>query len=175
MGGAPRSALRSDLKKSDHGCRHHPARPVVVHRLSRGIIARALILGVGFAWHVDRPVTHHEGRWRKDDTWSPDKADFLAQSNQLGSGDAARRANDTTETATDSTVQQVASDPTPQEERVARHVDDLVRPRRTGTDRPPMPSRRLTPSDQSPDGPQPGAVQRASIPKPTASGRACAV
>ncbi len=84
----------------------------------------ALILGVGFAWHVDhsRAPTIEVTLAQHDDRANPDKADFLAQSNQLGSGDAAEaRETTTTETADfhDSAVQQVASDPTPQEERIA--------------------------------------------------------
>lgn len=84
----------------------------------------ALILGVGFAWHVDhtRSPTIEVTLAQHDDRVTPDKADFLAQSNQLGSGDAAEaRETTTTETADfhDSAVQQVASDPTPQEERIA--------------------------------------------------------
>jgi periplasmic protein TonB len=84
----------------------------------------ALILGVGFAWHVDhsRSPTIEVTLTQHDDRVNPDKADFLAQSNQLGSGDGTEaRETTTTETADfhDSAVQQVASDPTPQEERVA--------------------------------------------------------
>lgn len=84
----------------------------------------ALILGVGFAWHVDhsRSPTIEVTLAQHDDRVAPDKADFLAQSSQLGSGDAAEaRETTTTETADfhDSAVQQVASEPTPQEERVA--------------------------------------------------------
>ena len=78
----------------------------------------ALILGVGFAWHVEheRSPTIEVTLAQHDDRVAPDKADFLAQSNQLGSGDAAEaRETTTTEAADfhDSTVQQVASNPTP--------------------------------------------------------------
>jgi protein TonB len=74
----------------------------------------ALILGVGFAWHVEheRSPTIEVTLAQHDDRVAPDKADFLAQSNQLGSGDAAEaRETTTTEAADfhDSTVQQVAS------------------------------------------------------------------
>jgi protein TonB len=84
----------------------------------------ALILGVGFAWHVDhtRSPTIEVTLAQHDDRVAPDKADFLAQSNQLGSGDAAEaRETTTTETADfhDSAIRQVASDPTPQTQRVA--------------------------------------------------------
>ncbi|HTK97487.1 MAG TPA: energy transducer TonB [Pseudomonadales bacterium] len=84
----------------------------------------ALILGVGFAWHVEheRSPTIEVTLAQHDDRVAPDKADFLAQSNQLGSGDAAEaRETTTTEAADfhDSTVQQVAANPTPQAERVA--------------------------------------------------------
>ena len=84
----------------------------------------ALILGVGFAWHVDhaQSPTIEVTLAQHDDRVAPDRPDFLAQSNQLGSGDAAdARETTTTETADfhDSAIQQVASDPTPQEERVA--------------------------------------------------------
>ncbi len=84
----------------------------------------ALILGVGFAWHVDhaRSPTIEVTLAQHDDRVAPERADFLAQSNQLGSGDAAEaRETTTTETADfhDSAIRQVASDPIPQEQRDA--------------------------------------------------------
>ncbi|HET6472640.1 MAG TPA: energy transducer TonB [Pseudomonadales bacterium] len=84
----------------------------------------AVILGVGFAWNVQRAhsPTIEVTLAQHDDHVAPDKADFLAQSNQLGSGDAQEvRETTTTETANfhESTFQQVASDPEPQERRDA--------------------------------------------------------
>ncbi|HTO58105.1 MAG TPA: energy transducer TonB [Pseudomonadales bacterium] len=84
----------------------------------------AVILGVGFAWNVQRAQspTIEVTLAQHDDHVAPDKADFLAQSNQLGSGDAKEvRETTTTETANfhESTFQQVASDPEPQERKDA--------------------------------------------------------
>jgi len=84
----------------------------------------AVILGVGFAWNVQRAQspTIEVTLAQHDDRVAPDKADFLAQSNQLGSGDAQDvRETTTTETANfhESTFQQVASDPEPQERKDA--------------------------------------------------------
>ena len=82
----------------------------------------ALILGVGFAWHVEqaRTPTIEVTLAQHDDRVAPDKADFLAQSNQLGSGDATdARETTTTETADfhSNAVKQVASDPLIEQQR----------------------------------------------------------
>src|SRR3954449_8534949 len=80
----------------------------------------AVILGVGFAWHVQRAQspTIEVTLAQHDDKVAPDKADFLAQANQLGSGDASEaRETTTTETADfhDDDVRKVVSDAEPQE------------------------------------------------------------
>ena len=82
----------------------------------------AIILGVGFAWHVERSraPTIEVTLAQHDDRVAPDQADFLAQSNQLGSGDAKEvRETTTTETADfhDSAFREVAADPTITEQR----------------------------------------------------------
>jgi periplasmic protein TonB len=62
----------------------------------------AVILGVGFVWHVERAraPTIEVTLAQHDDREAPDKADFLAQSNQIGSGDATEvRETTTTESA----------------------------------------------------------------------------
>lgn len=117
----------------------------------------AVILGVGFAWHVERArsPTIEVTLAQHDDRVAPDKADFLAQSNQLGSGDAAEaRETTTTETADfhDSAVRQVASDPMTEQRRVesqatlttsaAREEQATIRAPQTEVEP------RLTPSDQ---------------------------
>jgi periplasmic protein TonB len=84
----------------------------------------AVILGVGFAWNVQRAhsPTIEVTLAQHDDRVAPDKADFLAQSNQLGSGDATEiRETTTTQTADfhESTFQQVASNAEPQERKDA--------------------------------------------------------
>ncbi len=76
----------------------------------------AIILGVGFAWHVEqaRTPTIEVTLAQHDDRVAPDNADFVAQSNQLGSGDATEaRETTTTETADfhTNTVRQTVSDP----------------------------------------------------------------
>jgi protein TonB len=59
----------------------------------------AVILGVGFAWHMQRTYTPtiEVTLARHDDATEPAHADFLAQSNQLGSGEG-KEARETTTT-----------------------------------------------------------------------------
>jgi protein TonB len=76
----------------------------------------AMILGIGFAWHVEhaRAPTIEVTLALHDDRKAPDQADFLAQANQIGSGDARDiRETTTTETADfhDNVLRQVASEP----------------------------------------------------------------
>ena len=90
----------------------------------------AIILGVGFAWHVEhvRSPTIEVTLAQHDDGVAPDKADFLAQSNQLGSGDATEvRETTTTETADfhDNTLREVVSEPQTQI-RDAREVESAA-------------------------------------------------
>jgi protein TonB len=62
----------------------------------------AVILGVGFAWHMQRTYTPtiEVTLARHDDRTAPEHADFLAQANQLGSGDGKEvRETSTSETA----------------------------------------------------------------------------
>lgn len=74
----------------------------------------AVILGIGFAYHAERAraPTIEVTLAQHDDRQAPDQADFLAQSNQIGSGDARDvRETTTTETADfhDNVLRQVAS------------------------------------------------------------------
>ena len=117
----------------------------------------AVILGVGFAWNVQRShaPTIEVTLAQHDDRVAPDKADFLAQANQLGSGDASEaRETTTTETANfhESAFQQVASDPDPQERKdAARATLTTSSPReeQSTTDTPQdAVEPRLTPADQ---------------------------
>src|SRR5258707_6730987 len=76
----------------------------------------ALILGVGFAWHVEhaRAPTIEVTLAQHDDRKAPDQADFLAQANQIGSGDSREiRETTTTETAAfhDNVLRDVSSEP----------------------------------------------------------------
>jgi len=76
----------------------------------------ALILGVGFAWHVEqaRTPTIEVTLAQHDDRIAPEQADFLAQSNQFGSGDATEvRETTTTEEADfhSNVVNQIVADP----------------------------------------------------------------
>ena len=77
----------------------------------------AVILGVGFAWHMQRTYTPtiEVTLARHDDATEPEHADFLAQSNQLGSGDS-REAQQTTTTEAapfhDSTPREVMQEAT---------------------------------------------------------------
>ncbi|HEY6599536.1 MAG TPA: energy transducer TonB [Pseudomonadales bacterium] len=76
----------------------------------------ALILGVGFAWHVEqaRTPTIEVTLAQHDDRIAPEQADFLAQANQLGSGDATEvRETTTTEEADfhSNVVNQIVADP----------------------------------------------------------------
>jgi periplasmic protein TonB len=117
----------------------------------------AAILGVGFAWNVQRAhsPTIEVTLAQHDDRIAPDKADFLAQSNQLGSGDASEiRETTTTETADfhDSTFQQVVSDAEPQERKEAARAmltTSSARDEQAPTDTPEEEVEpRLTPADQ---------------------------
>jgi protein TonB len=58
----------------------------------------AVILGIGFAWHAERARTPtiEVTLAQHDDRDAPAHADFLAQSNQLGSGDAQQVRETTT-------------------------------------------------------------------------------
>jgi protein TonB len=90
----------------------------------------AIILGVGFAWHVERArsPTIEVTLAQHDDGVAPEKADFLAQSNQLGSGDATEvRETTATETADfhDNTFREVIADPQTQI-REAREIDSVA-------------------------------------------------
>lgn len=75
----------------------------------------AIILGIGFAWHVEhaRTPTIEVTLAQHDDRVAPDNADYLAQSNQLGSGDA-KEARETTTTQVadfhDNALREVVSD-----------------------------------------------------------------
>jgi protein TonB len=76
----------------------------------------ALILGVGFAWHVEqaRTPTIEVTLAQHDDRIAPEQADFLAQANQLGSGDATEVRETTTTEAADfhsNVVNQIVADP----------------------------------------------------------------
>jgi len=76
----------------------------------------AVILGIGFAWHAERAraPTIEVTLAQHDDRKAPDQADFLAQSNQIGSGDSRDiRETTTTETADfhDNVLREVASEP----------------------------------------------------------------
>jgi protein TonB len=117
----------------------------------------ALILGIGFAWHVERArsPTIEVTLAQHDDRTAPDKADFLAQSNQLGSGDAHEvRETTTTETADfhDSAFRQVASDPTVEQRQVesqAMLTTSAARQQQAPIEAPQeQVEPRLTPSDQ---------------------------
>jgi protein TonB len=117
----------------------------------------AIILGVGFAWHVEhaRSPTIEVTLAQHDDRTAPDKADFLAQSNQLGSGDANEaRETTTTETADfhDSAFRQVASDPTVEQRQVesqAMLTTSAAREQQAPIEAPQdQVEPRLTPSDQ---------------------------
>jgi periplasmic protein TonB len=117
----------------------------------------AIILGVGFAWHVERArsPTIEVTLAQHDDRTAPDKADFLAQSNQLGSGDAHEvRETTTTETADfhDSAFRQVASDPTVEQRQVesqAMLTTSAAREQQAPIEAPQeQVEPRLTPSDQ---------------------------
>lgn len=117
----------------------------------------AIILGVGFAWHVERArsPTIEVTLAQHDDRAAPDKADFLAQSNQLGSGDASEvRETTTTETADfhDSAFRQVASDPMTEQREVqsqATLTTSAAREQRAPIEAPQeQVEPRLTPSDQ---------------------------
>lgn len=117
----------------------------------------AIILGVGFAWHVEhaRSPTIEVTLAQHDDRTAPDKADFLAQSNQLGSGDAQEvRETTTTETADfhDSAFRQVASDPTVEQRQVesqAMLTTSAARAQQAPIEAPQeQVEPRLTPSDQ---------------------------
>src|SRR5512144_1509555 len=117
----------------------------------------AIILGVGFAWHVEhaRSPTIEVTLAQHDDRTAPDKADFLAQSNQLGSGDA-REARETTTTETadfhDSAFRQVASDPMTEQRQVesqAMLTTSSAREQQAPIEAPQeQVEPRLTPSDQ---------------------------
>ncbi len=63
----------------------------------------AVILGVGFAWHMERTHTPtiEVTLAQHDDGQAPEHADFLAQSNQLGSGDAREVLETTTTQSAD--------------------------------------------------------------------------
>ncbi len=117
----------------------------------------AVILGIGFAWHVDqaRSPTVEVTLAQHDDRIAPDKPDFLAQSNQLGSGDAEQvRETTTTETADfhDSAFRQVASDPAqekPQVESQAMLTTSAAREETATIEAPQTKVEpRLTPADQ---------------------------
>lgn len=76
----------------------------------------AVILGIGFAYHAERAraPTIEVTLAQHDDRVAPDQADFLAQANQIGSGDARDiRETTTTETADfhDNVLREVASEP----------------------------------------------------------------
>jgi protein TonB len=83
----------------------------------------AVILGVGFVWTVERAhsPTIEVTLAQHDDKDAPDQADFIAQHNQVGSGDAmAVQETTTTEEAAfhDNVLRSVQDDPfLPQEER----------------------------------------------------------
>jgi protein TonB len=76
----------------------------------------AVILGIGFAYHAERAraPTIEVTLAQHDDRKAPDQADFLAQANQIGSGDM-REISETTTTETaafhDNVLRQVASEP----------------------------------------------------------------
>lgn len=117
----------------------------------------AVILGVGFAWHVEhtRSPTIEVTLAQHDDRTAPDRADFLAQSNQLGSGDAREvRETTTTETADfhDSAFRQVASDPMTEQRKVesqAMLTTSAARAQQAPIEAPQERLEpRLTPSDQ---------------------------
>jgi protein TonB len=117
----------------------------------------AVILGVGFAWHVERAraPTIEVTLAQHDDRTAPDKADFLAQTNQLGSGDASEvRETTTTETAAfhDSAFRQVASEPETQQRQVestATLTTSAAQPEQASIEAPQTAVEpRLTPSDQ---------------------------
>jgi protein TonB len=76
----------------------------------------AVILGIGFAYHVEhaRAPTIEVTLAQHADRKAPDQADFLAQANQIGSGDM-REISETTTTETaafhDNVLREVASEP----------------------------------------------------------------
>jgi periplasmic protein TonB len=116
----------------------------------------AVILGVGFAWHLQRTYTPtiEVTLARHDDKTEPDHADFLAQANQLGSGDGKEvRETTTTEAAPfhDSVAREVMHEATAQPHDVTRtatlttvSTSEQRAPLTTTSDEDP----RLTPAEQ---------------------------
>lgn len=89
----------------------------------------ALIVGLGFVWTLKSPgsPTIEVTLAQHSDSEAPTEADFIAQANQLGSGDAEEVKETTTTETTDfhaSEIHEVVSTALPALERTERRVDE---------------------------------------------------
>lgn len=91
----------------------------------------ALILGLGFVWAVKAPSspTIEVTLAQHSDPETPEDADFIAQADQLGSGEADEPKETTTTETTDfhaSEIHEVAETATPPPERMERNVVEAM-------------------------------------------------